>query len=149
MGAQSSWDMVVPGRIAVSPLVDPISATTKPHALPGWNAGVVGTDFGSDLNGRAIILGHGGTWSNRGFAARGPHFCNHEAPCFTGLECWCRGDRFWFRSEWARNHPGTWWYLVESRFRRSWTPFLQPRSPMLYRVGMLVSWGPILVLDRK
>jgi 4-amino-4-deoxy-L-arabinose transferase-like glycosyltransferase len=47
--------------------------------------------------------------------------------------------------QWARNHPEKWWYLVESRFRRSWTPFLQPRSPMLYRVGMLVSWGPILV----
>jgi hypothetical protein len=48
--------------------------------------------------------------------------------------------------QWARNHPETWWYLAESRFRRSWTPFLQPRSPMLYRVAMLMSWGPILVL---
>jgi hypothetical protein len=48
--------------------------------------------------------------------------------------------------EWIRNHPETWWYLAQSRFRRSWTPFLQPQDPMLYRVGMLVSWGPILVL---
>jgi 4-amino-4-deoxy-L-arabinose transferase-like glycosyltransferase len=47
---------------------------------------------------------------------------------------------------WIRNHPETWWYLAESRFRRSWTPFLQPQSPKLYRVGMLLSWGPILVL---
>jgi 4-amino-4-deoxy-L-arabinose transferase-like glycosyltransferase len=47
---------------------------------------------------------------------------------------------------WIRNHPETWWYLAESRFRRSWTPFLQPQSPKLYRVGMLISWGPILVL---
>ena len=46
--------------------------------------------------------------------------------------------------QWMRNHPEKWWYLVESKFRRSWTPFLQPRSPMLYRVGTLVSWGPVL-----
>jgi hypothetical protein len=48
--------------------------------------------------------------------------------------------------QWARNHPETWWYLAESRFRRSWSPFLQPRSPMLYRFAMLMAWGPILVL---
>jgi hypothetical protein len=48
--------------------------------------------------------------------------------------------------QWTRNHPEKWWYLVESKFRRSLTPFLQPRSPMLYRVSMLMSWGPVLVL---
>jgi len=48
--------------------------------------------------------------------------------------------------QWLRDHPDKWWYLVESRFRRSWTPFLQPRSPLLYRVGMMVSWGPVMVL---
>jgi 4-amino-4-deoxy-L-arabinose transferase-like glycosyltransferase len=48
--------------------------------------------------------------------------------------------------QWARNHPETWWYLGESRFRRSWSPFLQPQSPKLYRVAMLMSWGPVLVL---
>jgi len=48
--------------------------------------------------------------------------------------------------QWMLDHPEKWWYLVESRFRRSWTPFLQPRSPMLYRVGMLVAWGPVLTL---
>jgi 4-amino-4-deoxy-L-arabinose transferase-like glycosyltransferase len=48
--------------------------------------------------------------------------------------------------QWTRNHPEKWWYLVESRFRRSWTPFLQPKSPRLFRVGMLVSWSPILIL---
>jgi len=31
--------------------------------------------------------------------------------------------------QWARRHPEKWWYLAESRFRRSWTPFLQPSSP--------------------
>jgi 4-amino-4-deoxy-L-arabinose transferase-like glycosyltransferase len=48
--------------------------------------------------------------------------------------------------QWAHSHPEKWWFLAESRFRRSLTPFLQPRSPMLYRVLTLVSWGPILVL---
>jgi 4-amino-4-deoxy-L-arabinose transferase-like glycosyltransferase len=48
--------------------------------------------------------------------------------------------------QWIRSHPDKWWYLVKSKFIRSWTPFLQPKSPRLYRVGMLVSWGPILVL---
>jgi 4-amino-4-deoxy-L-arabinose transferase-like glycosyltransferase len=48
--------------------------------------------------------------------------------------------------QWVGDHPEKWWYLVESRFRRSWTPFLQPRSPVLYRAGMLVAWGPVLTL---
>jgi len=48
--------------------------------------------------------------------------------------------------QWARSHPDTWWYLAESRFRRSLTPFLQQKDPMVYRVGMLISWGPILLL---
>jgi 4-amino-4-deoxy-L-arabinose transferase-like glycosyltransferase len=48
--------------------------------------------------------------------------------------------------EWTRDHPEKWWYLLESRFRRSWTPILQPRSPRLYRAGMMLSWGPILAL---
>jgi 4-amino-4-deoxy-L-arabinose transferase-like glycosyltransferase len=48
--------------------------------------------------------------------------------------------------QWIRTHPGTWWHLAESRFVRSWTPVLQPQSPKLYRIVMLVSWGPILIL---
>jgi 4-amino-4-deoxy-L-arabinose transferase-like glycosyltransferase len=47
---------------------------------------------------------------------------------------------------WIRQHPEKWWYLEESKFRRSWTPFLQPNSPRLYRYGMLLAWGPILLL---
>ena len=47
--------------------------------------------------------------------------------------------------QWVRSHPEKWWYLVESKFRRSWTPFLQPNAPRLYRAAMLASWGPILV----
>jgi hypothetical protein len=48
--------------------------------------------------------------------------------------------------QWARDHPEKWWYLVESRFRRSLTPFLQPQTPRLYRLGMLMTWGPVLIL---
>lgn len=48
--------------------------------------------------------------------------------------------------EWIRKHPEKWWYLEESKFRRSWTPFLQPNSPRLYRYGMALTWGPILIL---
>jgi 4-amino-4-deoxy-L-arabinose transferase-like glycosyltransferase len=47
--------------------------------------------------------------------------------------------------QWACNHPEKWWYLFQSKFRRSLTPFLQPQDPLLYRVVMLVSWGPVLV----
>lgn len=46
--------------------------------------------------------------------------------------------------QWTREHPDKWWYLVKSRFRRSWTPFLEPQSPALYRIAMVLSWGPIL-----
>ena len=49
-------------------------------------------------------------------------------------------------AQWTLDHPEKWWYLLESRFRRSWTPFLQPRSPLLYRLGMIASWGPVLIL---
>ena len=49
-------------------------------------------------------------------------------------------------ARWTLDHPEKWWYLLESRFRRSWTPFLQPKSPLLYRLGMMASWGPVLVL---
>jgi 4-amino-4-deoxy-L-arabinose transferase-like glycosyltransferase len=48
--------------------------------------------------------------------------------------------------QWLRDHPETWWYFAETRFRRSWTPFLQAKSPRVFRIGMLVSYGPILLL---
>ena len=48
--------------------------------------------------------------------------------------------------QWIRQHPEKWWYLVEMRFIRSWTPFLQSNTPRLYRVGMLASWGPVMAL---
>ncbi|HZW30476.1 MAG TPA: glycosyltransferase family 39 protein [Isosphaeraceae bacterium] len=48
--------------------------------------------------------------------------------------------------EWVQNNQDQWWYLLHSKFRRLWTPFLQPRSPRLHRIGTLVAWGPVLVL---
>jgi 4-amino-4-deoxy-L-arabinose transferase-like glycosyltransferase len=47
---------------------------------------------------------------------------------------------------WLKENRDKWWYLVHSRVRRGWTPMLFHRSPKLYRVGMLLSWTPILTL---
>jgi 4-amino-4-deoxy-L-arabinose transferase-like glycosyltransferase len=47
--------------------------------------------------------------------------------------------------QWIENHRDKLLYLVESRFRRSLTPFLESRSPALFRIGMMTAWGPIVV----
>lgn len=47
---------------------------------------------------------------------------------------------------WIQSHPEKWWFLVREKTLRAFTPFLQPTSPALYRWGMLLSWGPLLVL---
>src|SRR5262245_10958316 len=39
---------------------------------------------------------------------------------------------------WLKDNPDKWWYLIKAKFLRSWTPFLQPHTPRLYRVGTLV-----------
>jgi 4-amino-4-deoxy-L-arabinose transferase-like glycosyltransferase len=46
---------------------------------------------------------------------------------------------------WMGENRDKWWYLVESKFRRFWTPFLQQAS-LTNRAVMLLTWGPILVL---
>jgi 4-amino-4-deoxy-L-arabinose transferase-like glycosyltransferase len=48
--------------------------------------------------------------------------------------------------QWLKDNPDKWWFLIKAKFLRSWTPFLQPHSPRLYRLGTLLSWGPVLVL---
>jgi 4-amino-4-deoxy-L-arabinose transferase-like glycosyltransferase len=48
--------------------------------------------------------------------------------------------------QWLRDHPEHWGFLVQAKLRRAWTPFLNPETPRLYRLGMLLSWGPVLVL---
>ena len=49
--------------------------------------------------------------------------------------------------QWLKDHPNRWWYLVESKFRRSLTPFLASKSPRAYRLGTLLSWGPVMILS--
>ena len=51
-----------------------------------------------------------------------------------------------FAIQWLKDNPDKWWFLARAKFVRAWTPFLQPHTPRLYRVGMIVSWGPVLVL---
>jgi 4-amino-4-deoxy-L-arabinose transferase-like glycosyltransferase len=48
--------------------------------------------------------------------------------------------------QWLRDNPDKWWFLIRAKFWRSLTPFLQSHSPQLYKIGMLLGWGPILVL---
>lgn len=47
---------------------------------------------------------------------------------------------------WLKDNPDKWWHLIRAKFLRSWTPFLQGHSPRMFRLGTLVSWGPVLVL---
>ena len=47
---------------------------------------------------------------------------------------------------WLRDHPDRWWYLARAKTVRAWTPFLQPSTPRYQRMGMLISWGPVLSL---
>jgi len=49
--------------------------------------------------------------------------------------------------EWIRAHPDRWAFLAVAKLERAFTPFLQDRSPRLYRLGMLWSWGPVLLLS--
>ena len=51
-----------------------------------------------------------------------------------------------FAVTWIKSHPEKWGYLIRMKIWRGLTPFLQPNSPRLYRLGMLFSWGPVLVL---
>jgi 4-amino-4-deoxy-L-arabinose transferase-like glycosyltransferase len=51
-----------------------------------------------------------------------------------------------FAVDWLRSHPDRWLFLAWAKTVRSWTPFLQPHSPRLYRLGTLLSWGPVLVV---
>jgi 4-amino-4-deoxy-L-arabinose transferase-like glycosyltransferase len=55
-----------------------------------------------------------------------------------------RAREFAFR--WLKDNPDQWWPLLRAKFVRAWSPLLQPRSPRLYRIGMLLSWGPVLIL---
>jgi hypothetical protein len=51
-----------------------------------------------------------------------------------------------FARQWLEDNSDKWAFLVQAKLHRAFTPFLDPKSPALYRVGMLLSWGPILAL---
>ncbi len=36
--------------------------------------------------------------------------------------------------------------LAIAKIVRGWTPFLRPRSPLIQRLAMLLSWGPVLLI---
>ncbi|MDZ4814886.1 MAG: glycosyltransferase family 39 protein [Verrucomicrobiota bacterium] len=48
--------------------------------------------------------------------------------------------------EWLSDNKDKWFYLAQAKLRRAFTPFLQADSPLIFRVGMLLAWGPFLVL---
>lgn len=52
-----------------------------------------------------------------------------------------------FAVEWLQENPDKLPFLLQAKLRRAWTPFLQPHTPGLYRVGLLLSWGPVLLLS--
>jgi 4-amino-4-deoxy-L-arabinose transferase-like glycosyltransferase len=70
----------------------------------------------------------------------------HEALVTAGDEF----ERDWRAREmairWLKANPDKWAFLAYAKTVRAWTPFLQPKTPRLYRLGTLISWGPVLVL---
>ena len=48
--------------------------------------------------------------------------------------------------DWILGHQDRWVPLTIAKIRRGWTPILRPHSPLVQRIAMFVSWGPILVL---
>lgn len=49
--------------------------------------------------------------------------------------------------EWLKENRDKWPFLIAAKLQRGLTPFLQPGAPKLEAYGMLLSWGPILVLS--
>jgi 4-amino-4-deoxy-L-arabinose transferase-like glycosyltransferase len=48
--------------------------------------------------------------------------------------------------DWLSANTDQWPFLARSKMVRAWSPFLQPTTPRLYRLGTLLSWGPVLLL---
>ncbi|MHC5543535.1 hypothetical protein ACYOEI_35375, partial [Singulisphaera rosea] len=51
-----------------------------------------------------------------------------------------------FAMQWLRDNPDRLPFLIRAKLLRAWTPFLQPHAPRMYRVVLLISWGPVLLL---
>jgi hypothetical protein len=48
--------------------------------------------------------------------------------------------------KWLHENPEQWLFLLQAKFRRGWTPLMQPDTPAALRYVMLLSWGPVLVV---
>jgi 4-amino-4-deoxy-L-arabinose transferase-like glycosyltransferase len=48
--------------------------------------------------------------------------------------------------EWITGHPAKWSSLAQAKLRRGFTPFLQPRVAIQYRLVYAVVWGSVLLL---
>jgi len=48
--------------------------------------------------------------------------------------------------EWLKANQSLWPQMAMNKIQRGWTPFLQPKTPLVQRIGTLLSWGPVLVL---
>jgi 4-amino-4-deoxy-L-arabinose transferase-like glycosyltransferase len=65
---------------------------------------------------------------------------------FDGLDEIQRSDRAMeLYKQWMGENRDKWWFLIERKFRRFWSPFLAQPS-LKNRLVMLLSWGPVLVL---
>lgn len=49
--------------------------------------------------------------------------------------------------EWLKENRDKWPFLIVAKLQRGLTPFLQPGAPKLEAYGVLLSWGPVLVLS--
>jgi 4-amino-4-deoxy-L-arabinose transferase-like glycosyltransferase len=47
--------------------------------------------------------------------------------------------------EWLKDNPDQWWYLLQAKFRRSWTPVIQQPS-LAKRLVNWLTWGLVLAL---
>lgn len=47
---------------------------------------------------------------------------------------------------WIATHRDRMLPMAIAKIRRGWTPFLQPHTAAIQRFGMLISWGPVLLL---
>ncbi len=51
-----------------------------------------------------------------------------------------------FATEWMAANRDKLMPMAVAKIRRGWTPFLQPHTAALQRYGMMLSWGPVLLL---
>jgi len=81
-----------------------------------------------------------------GYAPGDARLISEYAHEFDGLNEVERSDRSMkLYKQWMAENRDKWWFLVERKFLRFWSPFLAQPS-LKNRLLMLLSWGPVLVL---